>query len=566
MALLRHRYLLGFLAAALILGLVGAGILLATGNFREDSRSVAHTLEVIATVDRAHADLLRGIEGQRTYLLSGDAESRRLFQQTRARARAHLVQLGALVRGNPDQARRAALLADLFEQRLDSAQEALRLFEQEGLGAAQAYIRGNRGIILSRRIDALAADLRAAAQALLQQRKARADRSANLLLGAGAIGIPLSLAILIAIYLLLSREVRERAHAESRAQALNQDLERSVGGLERASADLGSLSRYTGLLQSCRTVEEAVHVSRRALARLLPEIAGTVYLQRASQDYFEAHGGWGTHAADSQVMLTPQDCWALRRGQPHSVINVQDGMRCMHVTPPADEAATTTACLPLAAHNLNLGFLYLSAPGVGPLPNFDIAVAAAEQLSLALGNLHLQESLRQQSIRDALTGLYNRRYLEASLPREIARCERRAIPLSVLMLDLDHFKAFNDEHGHEGGDALLSAFGQVLLAHSRDEDIPCRYGGEEFTLILSEMDLDAARQRAEQIRAAVETLRIRHFGREIGGATLSVGLAMYPLHADTPSALLRIADEALYRAKRNGRNRIEIAKPTTAAS
>lgn len=170
----------------------------------------------------------------------------------------------------------------------------------------------------------------------------------------------------------------------------------------------------------------------------------------------------------------------------------------------------------------------------------------------------LQESLRQQSIRDPLTGLYNRRYLEESLPRELARCERTGRPLAVMMLDLDHFKSLNDFHGHEAGDQFLLGFARLLQSLCRREDIACRYGGEEFTLILPEMDRETALSRAHRIREETARLTVRHGGQDLGPATISIGIVMFPEHGGDGSPL-EAADAALYRAKHAGRNRVEIA-------
>ena len=182
---------------------------------------------------------------------------------------------------------------------------------------------------------------------------------------------------------------------------------------------------------------------------------------------------------------------------------------------------------------------------------------------MTLATLSLQDRLRQQSIRDPLSGLYNRRYLEESAQRELTRCGRRGQPLSLLMLDIDHFKKFNDTHGHPGGDALLAQFGQLLQSMTRGEDIACRYGGEEFTLILPEAGSDAAFQRADAIRAAVEAMQVTHLGAALGKVTVSIGVATYPEHGATPDGLMRLADDALYRAKRAGRNRVEVAMDAT---
>jgi diguanylate cyclase (GGDEF)-like protein len=191
-----------------------------------------------------------------------------------------------------------------------------------------------------------------------------------------------------------------------------------------------------------------------------------------------------------------------------------------------------------------------------------LAQQAVEQFSLALANLRLKDVLRQQSIRDPLTGLFNRRYLEESLAREVARCQRRSLPLAVMMLDLDHFKAFNDRHGHGGGDALLAAFARVVQANCRAEDIPCRFGGEEFTLILPEADDALAAQRAGALLRDTANLVVDFQGEHLTRVTASIGIAAMPRHGSNASALIGAADAALYQAKAGGRNRAVVATPT----
>jgi diguanylate cyclase (GGDEF)-like protein len=184
----------------------------------------------------------------------------------------------------------------------------------------------------------------------------------------------------------------------------------------------------------------------------------------------------------------------------------------------------------------------------------------AEHIALALANLKLQETLRDQAIRDPLTGLFNRRYMEESLEREVSRAGRSGIPVGVIMLDIDHFKHFNDTFGHEAGDTLLGALGNFLRAHIRGGDIACRYGGEEFTLILPDASFDATRDRAEQLREAVTKLNVLHRGETLGPITLSLGVATFPEHGSIGQAVLLAADGALYRAKHEGRNRVVVAQ------
>jgi diguanylate cyclase (GGDEF)-like protein len=188
-----------------------------------------------------------------------------------------------------------------------------------------------------------------------------------------------------------------------------------------------------------------------------------------------------------------------------------------------------------------------------------LAKALAEQVALAVANLRLRETLRSQSIRDPLTGLYNRRYLEETLGREIRRAERNRHPMGIVMFDIDRFKQFNDTFGHDAGDAVLREVGVLLHNRFRAEDIACRYGGEEFVVILPEAVLDDTRARAEELREAAKHLHVAPRGRALGAVTLSVGVAVFPDHGVTGDALLQAADAALYRAKQNGRDRIEAA-------
>lgn len=171
------------------------------------------------------------------------------------------------------------------------------------------------------------------------------------------------------------------------------------------------------------------------------------------------------------------------------------------------------------------------------------------------------EKLREQTIRDPLTGLFNRRYLDESLERELARAKRDNLPLSLLMIDIDRFKLLNDTHGHQAGDEVLKCLGKLIREGARSADLPCRYGGEEFLLVLPGMTLEIAAERAEQWRGAFAGAKI-DFGRTSLSATLSVGVAAFPGHGSTCAELIAAADQALYTAKHSGRNRVAIAPGT----
>ena len=206
------------------------------------------------------------------------------------------------------------------------------------------------------------------------------------------------------------------------------------------------------------------------------------------------------------------------------------------------------------------GFLFGITGGYFLLiAGFAVGYGVGEAISLALSNLKLRDTLRQQSIRDPLTGLYNRRFLEEYLVHEGVRATRKNRPLSVIMLDIDNFKRFNDTFGHDAGDAILRRMGLLLQGHVRESDIACRIGGEEFALLLPEAPLSIAFQRAENILETVRRMQVKHGGQVLGAITVSLGVAAFPKHGETPEALIRAADRALYQAKEGGRNKLASA-------
>lgn len=554
----RHANRIGLLAAAAIFVVIGVGVVMGAQRFIGDANRVSHTNEVIALIGAIEAHLRDGESAQRGYLLTADVDYLADYRRSRGELPELLAQLQQLVRDNPDQSRLALAWKLEIERRLGQMDATLGNYATGGLPSAQRSI-GQEARRTSGALRAQARQLVANERQLLVERADSSRNSATLLRALALLGIPLGLAIIGVVYTLLVGEIRRRARAEDAGDEARAQLLDNIDALERQGADLNELSRYGGMLQSCVSVEEAVGLATQYFSRLLPDAGGTLYRVRASQDYAEEVAHWGEHALSGPAMFLLQDCWALRRGQPHVHRAHHELLPCAHVTTPSLNATPTYVCVPLIAQGTQLGLLYLSGHDDAFLARMDLVKTAAEQLSMALSSLELQSRLRVQSIREPLTGLFNRRYLEESLARELARCERRHMPLGLMMLDLDHFKRFNDVHGHAGGDALLAEFGRLLQALSRDEDIACRYGGEEFTLILPEADPITVQARAEAIRAGVEGMRVLHLGQELPHVTVSIGVAMFPQHGGLGETLLRQADAALYRAKHAGRNRVETA-------
>ena len=344
---------------------------------------------------------------------------------------------------------------------------------------------------------------------------------------------------------------RDVTHDRSREGELRQ----RQAELERSNMEMRQLNELADLLQGCQSPDEAYSVAASLCARLFPGMGGGLSAVSPSRDVVEVKVTWGRGPDGGREAFSPTDCWALRRGQPH--VSGPWTPRCPHLGPPREEAGRVL-CVPMAAQGQTAGAFHLVLPtqeeGTATLTQLALTVSA--QLSLAISNLELRETLRGLSIRDPLTGLFNRRYMEETLTRELARAERQGSPLAVLQLDVDHFKRVNDEHGHDAGDAVLRVVAQVLRVLVRDGDVVCRFGGEEFTAILPGIDHEVALQRMRDVQARLLSSRIPFHGYVLDAPTISGGLAMYPVDALSGEDLLHAADQALYAAKAAGRDRV----------
>ncbi len=364
----------------------------------------------------------------------------------------------------------------------------------------------------------------------------------------------------------IARDVTERNRAEEALQLANQNLMTWASQLEQRNREISYLNEMGDLLQSCIAVEETYRVIENSARNLFPEDSGALYLLNDSKNLVEAVALFGNHDADAiEHVFVPDHCWALRRGRTHAVQDACSGLVCQHLgwVPGEGVPCPGYICVPMVAQGETLGVLYLRTASGDHLTvsKQRLAVSVAEHVALAISSLRLRETLRRQAIRDPLTGLFNRRYMEESLERELRRAARKNTPIAVVMLDLDNFKRFNDTFGHEAGDAILRTFGEFLGDHIREGDIACRYGGEEFTLILPEATLEETRIRMDQLRNAFKQVHAHSNGQSFGNLSVSLGIAIFPEHGLTAEALLRSADTALYRAKSEGRDRAVVATP-----
>jgi diguanylate cyclase (GGDEF)-like protein len=361
-------------------------------------------------------------------------------------------------------------------------------------------------------------------------------------------------------------DITERRKAQEALEIANTQLKALLEEADERNRAMALLNDMVDVLQSCRTTAEAFEAIGHFVPKFFPVDAGALYLLRDSKNLLSSVIVWG-QSPPSEEMFPPEDCWAVRGGRVHLVDDPGSALLCKHVTL-TSSLATGYLCVPLMAQGTSLGIFHIRflscATGGREAGQLEakqrLAVAIAENLSLSLANLKLRESLQNQAIHDPLTGLYNRRYLEETMDRELHRARRQKTQLGVVMIDLDHFKDFNDTFGHAAGDALLSALANVITSGIRADDIACRYGGEEFLLIMPGASLETTRERADNLGQAVRNLQVKYQDQLLQSTTISLGLAIFPDHGLTAEEVIAAADAALYRAKQAGRDRVETAR------
>ncbi len=355
----------------------------------------------------------------------------------------------------------------------------------------------------------------------------------------------------------ISRDITASKQAEQELESANSKLTGWNDRLELRNRESVLLGEMGELLQTCVNEEEAERILSRFATDLWPGLPGALGMINPSRNSVEIAVRWGDSDVLAAVSL-PEDCWALRRGRPHGSAVAYGQIQCAHIVQGFTGAFV---CVPVMAHGEVLGILHLLRPDGQELDESELRLATmnAERMGLAIANLRLREALKAQSIRDPLTGLFNRRYMEETFERERYRADRDGNTIGAIMLDLDHFKQFNDIFGHDGGDVILKEFSQLLLARTRKEDIVCRYGGEEFLIVLPGASLDDTHYRAESLLAAIRNIAVVSRGRALGHVSASMGVALYPNHGNTMGLLIRAADEALYQAKAHGRDRVILA-------
>jgi diguanylate cyclase (GGDEF)-like protein/PAS domain S-box-containing protein len=351
------------------------------------------------------------------------------------------------------------------------------------------------------------------------------------------------------------RDVSARKRAETEMVETNTQLSSLVDSLKRRDNELTLLNRMNDLLLACRDQGEAIQVLLITAKDIFPGHAGALALADPDGRGLRNVLAWGS-ALPQRERFAVEDCWALRQGRLYEVAVPGGGLICGHF---AREPATGHLCLPLIVQGALIGLLTMESRDADPQAreaHAKAVVAMGESVKLALSNLELRRALQEQAIRDPLTGLFNRRYLNEELARQFARVGRGGPSLALAVIDLDHFKRLNDNFGHEMGDLVLKALGQELRQSVRRSDIPCRMGGEEFVLLMPDTDREGAVQCLDLVRERFKARRFEQAGKSIGPVTMSIGLAQAPQHGQDSESLMRAADQALYEAKAQGRDRI----------
>jgi diguanylate cyclase (GGDEF)-like protein/PAS domain S-box-containing protein len=354
----------------------------------------------------------------------------------------------------------------------------------------------------------------------------------------------------------------KQAELQRLLHTTNLELNERLGELKQHAYESRLLSEMASMLQVCLRADEAYQVIERHLGLLFPAERGALYILRQEQKELVAVSTWGDWTPATEPFWL-DDCWGLRRGHAHLALEDTLDLRCAHLGPAPPD---TSLCVPLVAQGETLGVLFVCCDVVDlSQAKQNLAQMVADEIALALSNLSLRDSLRQQSIRDALTGLFNRRFMSESLRHLLARRARTQGVVSLVLLDIDHFKKLNDTFGHDAGDTALREVAAVLQSNVREGDIVCRYGGEEFLLVLPDAGLEAATRQAERICDSIRRLNLTLKKHPIGPLTVSAGVACAPEHGTSSDVLLRAADTALYAAKTGGRDRVCVAGPGTAS-
>ena len=518
----------------------------ATRRLNESQDLVQHSHTVNSSLQTAMQRVDRIESSLRMYQLTQEYENLRSAQTSTASLGAGAVNLRSLVADNPLQSQRV----DLLSNEIAALSNTVAGLTPQGSMPSDKILRCRETLSLLQMTEShlLADRLKDLGQ----------NSSRNFLFTIGFAAF--SMVIVLALFGFILRDAVRRQRYERDLFDANEKLATTIRALERQAREANLMKAAREELQLCTGLEQTQQCAARAFEQLLPATSGVLCLISNSRQAVELVASWNGSSAFSDSFALDA-CCGLRSGHTRWRKPGQSEVHCAHFH---DKAPEYYACIPLAAHGETLGMVYIECPSPGVAAMVEAHQepldSMVELISMSIAGLNLRHRLEQQSIRDSLTDLFNRHFMEIALERELSRAARQHKPLSVLMLDVDHFKHFNDTFGHEAGDFVLREVAETLRETVRNEDIVCRYGGEEFVVILPEVGLEAAMERAEDLRRMVSQIRMRYRGEDLKEVRVSIGVALYPEHAESMGQILRAADSALYCAKHSGRNCVTLAQ------
>jgi diguanylate cyclase (GGDEF)-like protein len=539
-----------FFVGILLLAIMAGSALILGIDVGRKSDSIRALETEISQIQSAMLALVDTETGFRGFALTGDASYLEPYYQGLGRLRSAQNASPKLFNLTADIGGSTLRFHDLVQRRFEQFEAGIATVKRDGplaSGELDTVVRGKVIMDQIRKIvaDALA-ERRNKVAALSQDLDMRNMLAFGLVTAAGIMAIVLS----VAQFFAFNRQLRHREISETALQLRSRESE--------LAADM------TNALQAVPTREESLLVIADYSSQIITDLTGALYTYNNSRDQLVLSASWGQDTLKSELVqnFAADQCWALRRGTPFLAHSGHSGLNCPHV----HGRPHSYMCVPIAAQGAVYGVLHLASPAATPELAFglvqDTARALANRLSLALANMELRDKLRSLAIRDPLTGLFNRRVLDEILARELARADRAHSRLGVAMIDIDHFKGFNDQFGHKAGDVVLKSVCDQIARMLRRSDLACRYGGEEIVVLLPDIDAENGMKVCEKLREGIANIEL---GELVPGAvhvTISIGFSLYPDLCDDAMDLLPSADRAMYEAKRNGRNRSVCYSPT----
>jgi diguanylate cyclase (GGDEF)-like protein len=516
-----------------------------TAALVESDRLMPVTQQAVDAIDDVLSDLQEGEAGEQGYLLTLDEAHHSRFERARRSIGEDLARVRSLSATAAGQQYRAKAL----EQKTTACFERWSAeMVRHTSGRAADKVQPDAEV---ENVRELVNEMNDFEFREVQMKTEQAQRNAEMAMLALLGSTLCSVGAIAGAFVFLQRESAASQKKEK------QTLDAWVKELQERTDQISFLNEVSSALQICITSEEAHAAVATFMQRLFPASCGMLALISNSRDALDTVCQWG--AADFEKAFAPDECFALRTGRAYLRGAHAERMTCKHLP----GSASGYICLPMMAQGESLGILHVQHEAFASLTDADagrqkVLTNVTEHFAMALANLRLRETLKNQSIRDPLTSLFNRRYMETTLEREARRTARNKSKMAVMMADLDHFKHFNDTFGHDAGDVLLREAAACLRKAVRAEDIVCRYGGEEFTIVLLDTDQTQAVERAARIVESIRAMNVQFRGQPLGRVTMSIGVAIFPEHSENTNELLSLADKALYQAKSDGRDRVVV--------